>query len=272
MSSSTTSLQQSCHDLAGIPAAARSLQTGWRCHTAVLQSISWLQMAESILCSGQGKVQGSLKQHVEAQGLAQISDPKQIGAWISEVLEAFPKELEQYRGGKTKLQGHFSGCVLLCEFATSHRNGFTARDPMQTCPRYSHNQHLYAYFAAVAAFAQSFCGAAPRVQRLGVSIFAQVCSAIWLPACVPEASSLELPSSLQAGDEALSGQGQPISHEQDPDRAAECIILTRMPTSKDPALAATPGPYLAYCSCQPKPEASLPTRAGRLCQNTWFLL
>ena len=57
----------------------------------------------------QGKIAGGLKDHVEAKGMAQISDPGQISAWITEVLDASPKELEQYRGGKTKLQGHFSG-------------------------------------------------------------------------------------------------------------------------------------------------------------------
>ena len=60
-------------------------------------------------CAAQGEIRGRLKDHVEAEGLAQVSDPEQIGAWITEVLEAFPKELEQYRGGKNKLQGHFSG-------------------------------------------------------------------------------------------------------------------------------------------------------------------
>ena len=59
----------------------------------------------------QGKVTGSLREHVQAQGLAQLSDPAQIAAMVDEVLAAFPTELEQYRGGKTKLQGHFQGCA-----------------------------------------------------------------------------------------------------------------------------------------------------------------
>jgi len=55
---------------------------------------------------------GSPAQMVEAKGLAQISDAGAIAAIIDEVMAANPKELEQYRNGKTKLLGFFVGQVL----------------------------------------------------------------------------------------------------------------------------------------------------------------
>ncbi|HEY9747142.1 MAG TPA: Asp-tRNA(Asn)/Glu-tRNA(Gln) amidotransferase GatCAB subunit B, partial [Allocoleopsis sp.] len=55
---------------------------------------------------------GSPAKIVEERGLAQLSDPDAIAAIIDEVIAANPKELEQYRGGKTKLLGFFVGQVL----------------------------------------------------------------------------------------------------------------------------------------------------------------
>jgi len=55
---------------------------------------------------------GSPKAIVEARGLSQISDPKQIEAIIDEVLAANPDKLEQYRAGKKKLQGFFVGQIM----------------------------------------------------------------------------------------------------------------------------------------------------------------
>lgn len=55
---------------------------------------------------------GSPAQMVETKGLAQISDAGAIAAIIDEVMAANPKELEQYRNGKTKLLGFFVGQVL----------------------------------------------------------------------------------------------------------------------------------------------------------------
>ncbi len=51
---------------------------------------------------------------MEAKGLVQISDPAALQAIIDKVLAANPAQLEQYRGGKTKLQGFFVGCVCIC--------------------------------------------------------------------------------------------------------------------------------------------------------------
>lgn len=55
---------------------------------------------------------GSVKALIEAKGLVQISDPAALGAIIDEVLAENPTELEQYRNGKTKLQGFFVGQVM----------------------------------------------------------------------------------------------------------------------------------------------------------------
>lgn len=55
---------------------------------------------------------GSAKKLVESKGLVQISDTGAIEAIIDQVLVANPKELEQYRNGKTKLLGFFVGQVM----------------------------------------------------------------------------------------------------------------------------------------------------------------
>ena len=55
---------------------------------------------------------GSPRALVESKGLTQISDTGALEAAIDEVIAAHPKELEQYRNGKTKLQGFFVGQVM----------------------------------------------------------------------------------------------------------------------------------------------------------------
>jgi aspartyl-tRNA(Asn)/glutamyl-tRNA(Gln) amidotransferase subunit B len=49
---------------------------------------------------------------VESKGLVQISDLGAIEAIIDSVFAANPKQLEEYRSGKTKLQGFFTGQVM----------------------------------------------------------------------------------------------------------------------------------------------------------------
>jgi aspartyl-tRNA(Asn)/glutamyl-tRNA(Gln) amidotransferase subunit B len=44
--------------------------------------------------------------------LIQISDTSELEAIIDEIIAANPKELEQFRNGKTKLQGFFVGQVM----------------------------------------------------------------------------------------------------------------------------------------------------------------
>lgn len=62
------------------------------------------------LLAGEGR--DGVRALVEARGLVQISDPAALEAIVDAVLAANPKQLEQYRGGKTKLQGYFVGQVM----------------------------------------------------------------------------------------------------------------------------------------------------------------
>jgi len=55
---------------------------------------------------------GSATAIVARDGLGQISDTGALESAIDEVLIENPKELEQYRGGKTKLLGFFVGQVM----------------------------------------------------------------------------------------------------------------------------------------------------------------
>ena len=67
-----------------------------------------LRLVESLhLVQGTGAE--GVRALVEERGLLQISDPAALQAIVDAVLEASPKQLEQYRGGKTKLQGYFVG-------------------------------------------------------------------------------------------------------------------------------------------------------------------
>ena len=49
---------------------------------------------------------------IEREGLSQISDEGALGKIIEEVIAANPKQLEQYRGGKTAVLGFFVGQVM----------------------------------------------------------------------------------------------------------------------------------------------------------------
>ncbi len=55
---------------------------------------------------------GSARALVEAKGLTQISDSNLLEQMIAEVLAENPQQLEQYRGGKTKLFGYFVGQLM----------------------------------------------------------------------------------------------------------------------------------------------------------------
>lgn len=50
-----------------------------------------------------------MREYVEKKGMAQISDPVQIGQMLDKIIAEHPDELQQFRAGKTKLQGYFSG-------------------------------------------------------------------------------------------------------------------------------------------------------------------
>ncbi|OIW10092.1 hypothetical protein TanjilG_21929 [Lupinus angustifolius] len=68
---------------------------------------------------------GTVKGLIEEKDLVQIVDPLEIEKIVDKVIADNPKQLEQYRGGKTKLQGYFAGqlgrdnATLLTWFITS---------------------------------------------------------------------------------------------------------------------------------------------------------
>lgn len=49
---------------------------------------------------------------IETQGLKQVTDTGALDAWVTEVIEKNPKQVEQYKGGQTKLLGFFVGQVM----------------------------------------------------------------------------------------------------------------------------------------------------------------
>lgn len=49
---------------------------------------------------------------VEREGLVQVRDTAQLEAWVAEVVEAHPEEVERYRGGEERLLGFLVGRVM----------------------------------------------------------------------------------------------------------------------------------------------------------------
>lgn len=49
---------------------------------------------------------------IEAEGLKQVTDSSAIEAWVDEVIDKNPKQVEQYRSGQTKILGFFVGQVM----------------------------------------------------------------------------------------------------------------------------------------------------------------
>lgn len=64
------------------------------------------------LLNGGAEKTGGVRALVETKGLAQISDPEALQQIVDSVLNANPKQLGEYRAGKTKLQGFFVGQVM----------------------------------------------------------------------------------------------------------------------------------------------------------------
>ncbi|MFN2337385.1 MAG: Asp-tRNA(Asn)/Glu-tRNA(Gln) amidotransferase subunit GatB [Gammaproteobacteria bacterium] len=60
------------------------------------------------MCSGAGEADAIIEQ----KGLQQITDTGAIEKIIQDVLDASPKQIEQYRGGQEKLFGYFVGQVM----------------------------------------------------------------------------------------------------------------------------------------------------------------
>jgi aspartyl-tRNA(Asn)/glutamyl-tRNA(Gln) amidotransferase subunit B len=65
------------------------------------------EILPELLASG-----GSVQALVESKGLTSISNPEELAKIIDEIITANPKELEQYKAGKTKLLGFFVGQLM----------------------------------------------------------------------------------------------------------------------------------------------------------------
>ncbi|XP_050118642.1 glutamyl-tRNA(Gln) amidotransferase subunit B, chloroplastic/mitochondrial-like isoform X2 [Malus sylvestris] len=55
---------------------------------------------------------GTVKGLIEEKDLVQAIDPAEIEKMVEKVVSENPKQLEQYHGGKTKLQDYFAGQVM----------------------------------------------------------------------------------------------------------------------------------------------------------------
>ena len=55
---------------------------------------------------------GEPREIAERLGLLQVRDTGALAGWVEEVLDAFPGEVERYKGGETKLLGFFVGQVM----------------------------------------------------------------------------------------------------------------------------------------------------------------
>lgn len=55
---------------------------------------------------------GSVQAIVDREGLAQITDPAAIEAIVQEVIDANPKQVEQFKSGNQKIKGFFVGQVM----------------------------------------------------------------------------------------------------------------------------------------------------------------
>jgi len=55
---------------------------------------------------------GSVKSIVEERGLQQLTDKDKLEQLIKDTIVSYPKEVEMYKSGKTKLLGFFVGQVM----------------------------------------------------------------------------------------------------------------------------------------------------------------
>ena len=89
--------------------------------------VSAANLGRLIVLIGEGKISGKLAKEIfpkmfasgddpeaimKREGLEQISDEGALGKMIDDVIAANPKQLEQYRGGKTTVIGFFVGQVM----------------------------------------------------------------------------------------------------------------------------------------------------------------
>jgi aspartyl-tRNA(Asn)/glutamyl-tRNA(Gln) amidotransferase subunit B len=89
--------------------------------------VSAANLGELLVLKGKGEISGKLAKDIfakmaasgeppsaiiEREGLKQISDTGALEKIVDEVIAANPKQLEQYRGGKTTVLGFFVGQIM----------------------------------------------------------------------------------------------------------------------------------------------------------------
>ena len=70
------------------------------------------KMAKPVFEALWEKPESTVYSIIDAQGLSQISDPKALNAVIDETMQRHPQQVEDYRAGKDKLIGFFTGQVM----------------------------------------------------------------------------------------------------------------------------------------------------------------
>jgi aspartyl-tRNA(Asn)/glutamyl-tRNA(Gln) amidotransferase subunit B len=96
-------------------------------HEISASPVSAANLGRLIALIGEGKISGKLAKEIfikmlesgdapeaimKREGLEQISDEGALAKIIDDVIAANPKQLEQYRGGKTTVMGFFVGQVM----------------------------------------------------------------------------------------------------------------------------------------------------------------
>jgi aspartyl-tRNA(Asn)/glutamyl-tRNA(Gln) amidotransferase subunit B len=95
-------------EIAEAPVTAKSLASLIEC---VEEGLISGKIAKAVFQT-MWKTGDEARQIVERESLQQISDPKLIEDMVKQVIEAHPKQIEAYRGGKTGLLGFFVGQVM----------------------------------------------------------------------------------------------------------------------------------------------------------------
>lgn len=95
-------------DIKASPVDAK--ETGYLISSIKNQSISG-KIAKTVF-DALWKGEPSAKQYIEDNNLIQVSDSKELEPLIDSILAGNPKQVEQYRAGKTKLMGFFVGQIM----------------------------------------------------------------------------------------------------------------------------------------------------------------
>ena len=70
------------------------------------------KMAKTVFESLWNHPERTVEDIIEAEGLSQISDPKALDALIEEAMQRHPQQVADYRAGKDKLLGFFTGQIM----------------------------------------------------------------------------------------------------------------------------------------------------------------